>query len=626
MAEKKEKQYVSDNAHLMAEWDWEKNAVLNVNPESVPLGSHKKVWWKCAKDHEWQTTIKDRSRGYGCPYCSGRYAVRGENDLQTVNPTLAAEWNFERNNGLTPAEVLPNSNKKVWWKCKKGHEWQATINNRNRGKGCPYCSGKYIIKGENDLQTVNPTLAAEWNYEKNNGLTPSDILSNSNKSVWWICVNGHEWKTQVNNRSRGNGCPYCSGRNAVRGESDLWTLNPTLAAEWNYEKNNGLTPKDVKSYSSKKVWWKCQKGHEWTATIGSRNSGIGCPICSSERNTSFSEYILLYYLKKYGLDVMHSYREYGYELDIYIPSLKTAIEYDGYYWHAKKAQKDLEKNLRCEKDGIKLYRIREGLPQLNSSSIDYVIQKNLGDLAKTINALLTEIIGFDVDVDLDRDTIAIGNLREYIEKECSILFSNPDIAKEWNYERNGNLKPENFIASSKHKVWWKCSKGHEWLATIGSRNEGNGCPYCAGRKVLAGYNDLQTKMPGLAAQWHPVLNGELTPADVTISARKYVWWKCTKGHEWQAWVYNRSKGIGCPYCAGRYAVKGENDLQTINPGLADEWNYDKNIGLTPADVMPNSGKKVWWKCSEGHEWQAAIYSRNNGNGCPQCAREKRKKK
>lgn len=164
VVEKKEKRYVSDNAQLMSEWNWRRN--IGFDPLQLTSGSHNKVWWKCAKGHEWQTTIKDRDRGYGCPYCSGRYAVRGENDLQTVNPALAKAWNYERNNGLAPADVLPNSNKKVWWKCSKGHEWQSTVNNRNRGNGCPYCSGKCIIKGENDLQTVNPALAAEWNYEK----------------------------------------------------------------------------------------------------------------------------------------------------------------------------------------------------------------------------------------------------------------------------------------------------------------------------------------------------------------------------------------------------------------------------------------------------------------------------
>lgn len=139
MAEKKEKRYVSDNAQLMAEWNWEKNNDLNFDPRTLTLGNNKKVWWKCSKGHEWQATIYSRNAGCGCPYCSGRFAIKGENDLQTVNPTLANEWNYDKNNELTPASVLPSSNKKVWWKCSKGHEWQATIANRNKGSGCPKC-------------------------------------------------------------------------------------------------------------------------------------------------------------------------------------------------------------------------------------------------------------------------------------------------------------------------------------------------------------------------------------------------------------------------------------------------------------------------------------------------------
>jgi hypothetical protein len=108
------------------------------------------------------------------------------------------------------------------------------------------------------------------------------------------------------------------------------------------------------------------------------------------------------------------------------------------------------------------------------------------------------------------------------------------------------------------------------------------------------------------------------------NSHKKVWWKCSKGHEWQAIIKDRNSGKGCPYCSGKKVLKGYNDLQSVNPILAKEWNYDKNDGLTPADVTPNSGKKVWWKCSKGHEWQATIYHRNNGRGCPVCAREKRK--
>ena len=70
--------------------------------------------------------------------------------------------------------------------------------------------------------------------------------------------------------------------------------------------------------------------------------------------------------------------------------------------------------------------------------------------------------------------------------------------------------------------------------------------------------------------------------------------------------------------ANKKVLKGYNDLQTINPTLASEWDYEKNISLTPMDVLPNSNKKVWWKCGNGHGWEAKISDRNNGTNCPQC--------
>ena len=422
MAEKKEKQYVSDNAQLMAEWDWDKNTALCLDPQNISSGSGIKAWWKCCKGHEWQAIVDNRNKGRGCPYCSGRYAIKGENDLQTVNPTLAREWNHEKNTQLTPADVLPNSNKKVWWMCGYGHEWQATIADRNNGKGCPYCAGHRVVKGYTDLQTVNPALATEWNYEKNAGLTPTDVMPNSGR----------------------------------------------------------------------KVWWKCNKGHEWQSTIDNRNNGNGCPICSSEYHTSFPEYAIIYYLRKYGLEVIHTFKGNGYELDVYIPSKMVALEYDGYYWHKNRTSKDLEKNRRCRRDRIKLYRIREGLLPLDDSSIDYVVRKDQKDLHLVLQKVLSEIIESSIDVDLTRDSIAIENMRQYADKQKSLLFSNPEIAKEWHCEKNGKLKPEHFTANSEKRVWWKCTVGHEWQATISHRNSGNGCPYCSGQKVLVGYNDLLT--------------------------------------------------------------------------------------------------------------------------------------
>ncbi len=414
-------------------------------------------------------------------------------------------------------------------------------------------------------------------------------------------------------------------KKVLKGYNDLNTNNPILAKEWNYEKNGELKPDDFTANSGKKVWWKCSKGHEWQATIASRNKGAGCPICKSERKTSFAEYVIIYYLKKHGIESIHRYKEKGCELDIYIPSANIAIEYDGYLWHKNKTKKDLEKNLKCKNNEIELYRIREGLPSLNDYSIDYIIDKNQKKLAEVIQAVLSKIIGDNVDVDLKRDAIEIENLREYTEKTNSLLFTNPTLAQEWNYEKNGSLKPENITANSHKLVWWRCEKGHEWQATIKNRNKGASCPICSNQKVLLGYNDLASVNPELASEWNYDKNGHLKPENFTVGSEKKVWWRCDKGHEWQAQIKSRHTGSGCPYCVGKSVLMGYNDLVTLNPNLAKEWNYEKNGTLIPEDFTVNSNKKVWWKCEKGHEWQAKINNRNNGTGCPYCSGRKKPK-
>ena len=191
------------------------------------------------------------------------------------------------------------------------------------------------------------------------------------------------------------------------------------------------------------------------------------------------------------------------------------------------------------------------MPVLNDSSIDCIVDKYQKNLGKVLQQVLSEIVGFSIDIDLNRDNIEIENLREYTEKSNSLLFTNPALAEEWNYQRNGNLKPEHLLASSGKKVWWKCPKGHEWQAVIYSRSNGNGCPICSNKQVLKRYNDLATINPKLAKEWNYERNSALTPEEFTANSNKKVWWKCDKGHEWQATIASRNHGSGCPYCSGR---------------------------------------------------------------------------
>ena len=274
------------------------------------------------------------------------------------------------------------------------------------------------------------------------------------------------------------------------------------------------------------------------------------------------------------------------------------------------------------KDVIEVYRIREDLPSLNDTSKDFIVQKNQVDLEEIVQKVLFKITGKKIDVDLKRDAIAIENIREFTEKENSLLISNPEIAEEWNCEKNGRLKPENFAGKSGKQVWWKCKRGHEWKTTIASREGGNGCPYCVNQKVLQGYNDLATLNPNLLKEWNYEKNGSLKPENVTAKSGLKAWWRCEKGHEWKMPIISRNNGGGCPYCSSQKLLPGYNDLLTLNPSLSLEWNYEKNGKLKPENVFSQGGQKVWWKCKKGHEWQAKINNRANGRGCPYCANKK----
>jgi DNA-directed RNA polymerase subunit RPC12/RpoP len=94
----------------------------------------------------------------------------------TEYPLLMAEWDYEKNFGLSPEQLTHGSGLSVFWKCKTcGHSWQAKINNRTHGRNCPVCSNRVIIPGINDLATTHPNIAKEWDYIKNRDLTPNMV-------------------------------------------------------------------------------------------------------------------------------------------------------------------------------------------------------------------------------------------------------------------------------------------------------------------------------------------------------------------------------------------------------------------------------------------------------------------
>ncbi len=200
---------------IAAQWHPTKN---KIKPNEVPVGSNKKIWWicfksKCHHPHEWETSINNFvNSNRGCPWCIGMKKFCSCKSLKVLNPELSLQWHPTKNK-IKPSQVKPHSNVKVWWLCKKSecehrHEWQSTVSNRTKGRGCPWCIHHKICIC-NSLSVLRPELTKEWNFNKNK-IKPTEVSEHSAKKVWWICSRGHEWLSSVSNRSsHGKGCPEC---------------------------------------------------------------------------------------------------------------------------------------------------------------------------------------------------------------------------------------------------------------------------------------------------------------------------------------------------------------------------------------------------------------------------------
>ena len=494
-----ETSFFDEHKDVALEWNYDRNGLSH--PSEFASNSHKKVWWICSKGHEYEARIQSRTMGGGCPYCSGKKVWPGFNDLVTwakenERTYLIDEWDYKKNGKTRPENVTRGTHKKVWWICPKGHSYQADIHNRSskHSSGCPQCTSDRIsinlkaslLKKNGSLAQKCPDIAAEWDYRRNGGLTPNDITYSGKQKYWWICNKGHSYKMELNHRTLMNcGCPYCSNNshNVLVGFNDLESQYPWVAEEWDYEKNYPITPREVQAHANIKVWWKGKCNHEWRANIDNRTRGVGCPICAKEKQTSFPENALAYYIKMAYPDTICNDKGVldGFEIDVFIPSLRVGIEYDGSHWHTSDSR-DLAKNRLCSSVEVKLIRIREkGLQPLDNCQCIMLEDYSINQLEQAIKKVFAVIKCDKVpDVNIKRDQIDILNRYITQKKDNSLLECYPDIAKEWDYEKNGNLLPQMVSKGSEKRVWWICPKGHSYCSVVKSRTGPMhaGCKLC----------------------------------------------------------------------------------------------------------------------------------------------------
>lgn len=273
---------------VAAEWHPTRNGDLR--PEDVAGTSGRRLWWICPEgpDHEWESTVANRTvLERGCPFC-GRKRVSIVTSLAVEHPDVAAEWSPK--NARSSMEVLSGAAFVAWWVCARDqrHEWRATVASRTGAhrSGCPYCA-RIRIDATNSLAVTMPELAAQWHPTKNGDLRPEDVAHGAKTRVWWRCPEGpdHEWAMTLDVRSRASRCPFCAGRR-VSVTNSLKVLFPGIAAEWHPTRNGKLRAGEVVAGAGKKVWWKCRAGpdHEWQATVQQRTTHrSACPFCADRR-------------------------------------------------------------------------------------------------------------------------------------------------------------------------------------------------------------------------------------------------------------------------------------------------------------------------------------------------------
>jgi len=510
--------------------------------------------------------------------------------LAETHPELAAQAV-----GWDPSAVTFGSGRKFSWMCDSGHQWLSSVSNRVKGNGCPVCSGRIAKAGINDLVTVNPELAMQAH-----GWDPKTVTAYSHQKVAWKCSLNHQWEARVSERSKGDGCPYCSGHRVLAGFNDLATTYPKVAA-----KADGWDPSTVVAFSNKKVAWKCDFGHRWEASIGNRVKGSGCPICSG--------HIVLAGFN----DLLTTHPELAEQADGWDPATVNRGSDKRFMWKCSFSHKwKASVGARTSGNGCPVCSNRTILvgfndlgttnPELAAQADGWNPKSVVANSGKKVNWKCSN--GHTWNATPDSRSRGTG-CPVCVNRVTSAGFNdlattNPELATQAD-----GWDPSTVVAFSNKKVRWKCSSGHTWNAQISSRSSGNGCPICSGHKVLAGFNDLATKNPELAAQadgWDPTT--------VTAHTHLSVNWKCVLGHSWKAAVNNRFRSEGCPICSNKKLLAGFNDLATTNPELAAEAD-----GWDPVTIFANNNRSFRWKCNRGHTWKATANNRSGGKGCPSCA-------
>lgn len=344
---------------------------------------------------------------------------------------------------------------------------------------------------------------------------------------------------------------------------------PELRPLWNEQRNGSVDPDLLISRDPTKFWWTCPNKHDYQATVRAIINRRSCRICI------------------------------GTEIRSGVNDFKTLYPEIARYWHPT-----LNGDVSPSTIGVGSKATYWWLCENNHEYKSDIWNKISGKKCRAC-------AGFKATVGVD-----------------DFPTKHPELAKLLDTRLQGKDDLIGVHSRSESVFNWVCPLGHTWSQNVRElvKKKKGPCSYCSNALVWPGFNDLVSKLPNLAKEWDYEENAPINPKEILFQTDLIVAWRCTDhNHPWKTSPYKRIKEkSNCPYCGNYKLLKGFNDLVTMAPNLAQEWDKKQNK-VTPSNVIFGSHDKYWWKCVDGHSWDATVSSRcdrvgRRGNGCPQCAK------
>lgn len=472
---------------------------------------------------------------------SCRHTKSVGDSLDVTHPELAAQLV-----GTDPGTVYAGSGRIVLWRCPNHTEpFPMSVSGRVKGQMCGYCSNVRVLVGFNDLTTTHPDVAARL-------LDPDPLTVTAGSGVTgvWSCpAHPQTYRTRIYRVADGALCPYCSRRTVLAGFNDLATTHPEISATV-----VDADPTMLLAGSDRIVRWRCPHHSEpFPMSVARRVKGNECGFCANVRVLAGFN------------DLASTHPDVAEQLVGTDPTTVTAVSMQSLDWLCPNHEAPFPMKVRDRVHGYGCGYCagKKLLPGFNDLASQYpaIAAELLGRDPATIYAggdsklawrcpvgheyparISARIDGGGCPYCAGFSVLPGFNDLSTTRPELADLLVSPD--------------PATVTAGSDKTGEWSCPRHHgTYPMRISHRTSTyaqSGCPYCSGKRFLAGFNDLATTRPDLAAELLDV-----DPTTVQRHARTVAQWRCSEcGHQWRKSIYSRGYNrSGCPKCnRGGYNV------------------------------------------------------------------------